>query len=190
MKLWNFTALLALLALAACSKEDISDTDPVAVASIRTQDVPPAVVSGWERAVWSVKDSAEYRVSFDRRQVGALTADILESGAVLVWIRNVPSVNGEVISKPLLMPFHVLPEGVHPAYDEKWYFTPQPALLDIEFRTNKYLYVPSAATVASSQAEFRYFIIPPETLDRMGLNRITVLQLPYQRLLYALGINE
>ena len=188
MKTWSSTIAISFaIILTACSKE--KDILAENTRTISTASKTNTIVSNWESGYsWSQMDSSGYQVYFHDRVSPELTSDILNGGAVLVWAKNVKADNGNLITKPMRLPFHVLPEFGRPAYDNYWYYTATAGNLKMEFRSNKYRFSTDAVPVPDASVQSRYFFIPESELDKWGYDANSITHLTYEELVDLAGV--
>lgn len=188
MKKWSSTIAISFaVILTACSKE--KDIIAESTRTISTASKTNTTVSNWESGFsWSQMDSSGYKVYFHDRASAELTSDILNGGAVLVWAKNVKADDGSLITKPMKLPFHVLPEFGRPAYDNYWYYTTTTGNLKIEFRSSKFRFSTDPVPAPDASVQSRYFFIPQSDLNKWGYDANSITHLTYEQLTDIVGI--
>ena len=183
-------AIPSLFILSSCSKEDVLE-DEAMVASLT---VGENLVTGWENGYsWQKSDSAGYFVFSHNRNLPELTSSILEKGAVLVALKNVPYKEDSLQTKPKLVPFSVIPYYGHdqqgkPSCDQHWYIVPSVGNIMIKYRTNRHNFSELPVLPPDGRLEARYFLIPESELKRMGHTQKTIQQTNYETLVKLLGV--
>jgi hypothetical protein len=193
MKAGKFTIaiLFCTTIFISCSKDKSisNDSQDNPVRSTATLD-KFSYISDWEGGnSWTLSDSASYKIYLHEKNIPELTGSILANGAVLVWARNYAKDNGERMSKPQLLPIHVLPEQGRPAYDNYWYYLLNDSKITVKYRTNKYLYAGGSTFIPlpDSDVQLRYFVLSADDLAAAGYNQNTVRQLSYDQLVDKFG---
>jgi hypothetical protein len=194
MKAGKFTTaiLFSSILFASCSKDkSISNTNPDtpirATAAINKFNY----ISEWESGYsWTTSDSAGYKIYAHERNTPQLTSDIINNGAVLIWSKNFIDDNGQRITKPQLLPFHVLPALGRPAYDNFWYYMLNDSRITMKYRTNKYQYAGGDTYIPlpDTDVQFRYFLLSASDLSGAGYDQNTIRQLSYDQLADKFGV--
>ena len=191
MNIRNFTIAISIAALiTSCSKEDMI-TGESSVAGLAATSA--TFISGWEKGYsWSSMDSSDFKIFYYGRSMPQLTADVLNSSVVLVWLKNVPYDGVTVVDKPMLVPFAVMPpNGVatasRPAYEQVWYLDVVPGRVTIKYRTNRHHFVEGPILAPDARVEARYFILSDDDLRNMGHTEKSIRQLTYSQFLQAVG---
>ena len=162
MKKWSFTLAISLsIIFFSCSKDNVLEDDAM-VASLSVSD---GVASNWEGGyTWSRADSADYIVFRHDRNMPELTSSILEKGAVLVALRNVPYKEDTLQTKPKLAPFSVIPYYGHDqqgraSCDQHWYIIPSTGKVIVKYRTNRHNFSELPVLPPDGRVEARYFLL-------------------------------
>jgi len=190
MKRGKFTLFVFIAAAcAACSKDKEiteSNTDVrVGIASVNEK----SFITSWEAAsTWNVGDSSNYVVYIHDRSVPEITSNLAATGAVLVWIKNIRSDEGGMITKPQPLPLAVIKPIGKPAYDNFWYQLIKPGDVTVKFRTNKSQYTQDPVPVPDATTQLRYFILSREDLNLLGHTPNSISKLTYEELIRVLGI--
>ncbi len=188
MKKWMFTLVIAAGALFSSCTKDNDITNDTLVKGLDNGDTGAGpVVTNWERGnAWSVSDSLDYKVFAHNKNLPSVTSDVLQNGAVLVFVKNIQYDDGRRVSKPLRIPFHVLPSFGKPGYDQAWYHMNAVGKVTVKYRTNKHKYG-IEAQVPDEQVMVRIFVLSPEDLVRLDKTPVTISRMNYQELVDLLG---
>lgn len=184
-----FTLTIAITALlTACTKEDsLSNEAIVKGFASGNPGASITVVSSWEGGYhWNRTDSSDYRLFTYTRPVPGLNQDILNNGAVLVYVKNIPIEDDRRLNKPIRIPFHVLPSFGKPGYDQVWYNQNMIGKILVKYRTNKHKYG-IEAEVPDDAVQVRYFIISPADLKRYNHTPVSIARLNYSEVTDLLG---
>jgi len=190
MKRGNFTLFVFVVAMcAACSKDkemiERNADVRVGIASVNEK----SIVTNWEStSSWNVGDSSNYIVYMHDRSVPEITSNVAATGAVMVWVKNIRSDEGGMISKPQQLPLAVIKQFGKPAYDNFWYQVVKPGNVTVKFRTNKSQYTQDPVPIPDASTQLRYFIISKEDLDRWGHTPVSITRLTYEELINLIGI--
>jgi hypothetical protein len=191
MKQWNLTlALICLVLFSSCSKDKITEDDTM-VASL---SAGMSLVTGWENGYsWEMSDSADYHVFSHERMMPELTSSILEKGAVLVALKNLPYKEDSLYTKPKLVPFSLIPYYGHDQqgkdiYDQHWYIIPSVGKIVIKYRTNRHNFSELPVIPPDGRLEARYFLFTDADLKRLGHTQKSIQQITYEDLIKLPGI--
>ena len=191
MKSRTFTlAILLTTLLFSCSKKHVLEDE--STSSLNASD---GIITGWEGGyAWHRSDSAGYFVFMHQEVMPELTPSILEKGAVLVALKNVPYKEDSLQTIPKLAPFSVIPYYGHdqagkPNCDQHWYIIPGVANISVKYRTNRHLFSEMPVLAPDARVEVRYFILPELELKRLGHTQESISLLTYQDLVKLLGTN-
>ena len=152
------------------------------------------LVTDWENGYsWKKTDSADFYVFSHERIMPGITSSLLEKGAVLVALRNVPYKEDSLQTFPKLAPFSVIPYYGHdqqgkPACDQHWYVIPSVGNIIVKYRTNRHNFSELPVLPPDGRVEARYFLIPESELKRLGHTQKTIQQVSYESLVKMLGI--
>ncbi|MGZ8544523.1 MAG: hypothetical protein ACXWV0_04465 [Flavisolibacter sp.] len=192
MKKVMFTLVISAAALfTSCTKDHEITNDGVVKGFNSDNPGVPAgpVITSWERGnIWAVSDSLDYKVFAHNRSLPAVTKEVLKSGAVLVFVKNILYDDGRRVTKPLRVPFHVLPSFGRPGYDQAWYNINTVGNILVKYRTNKHKYG-IEAQLPDEQVMVRIFVLSPEDLIRLDKTPVSISRLTYQELTDLLGTN-
>jgi hypothetical protein len=152
---------LAVL-LISCKKESINETSPA-----------PAVTASWEPA--AARPAAGANSFTITRTVPALTADLLETGAVLVFVRSYGS--DAATAKPVRLPFTFF-ASESDTEPVRWNLTASAGKIDVSVT------VPAGKENYSRGAapELQYFVLDAATLAQNNLTPVTAAKLSYSEL--------
>src|SRR4051812_34177530 len=101
--------IIMVAACTACSrdKEIIENKTDVHIGIAAVDE--KSVITNWESAsTWNVGDSSNYVVYLHDRAFPEITSNVIANGAVLVFVKNIRSDEGGMISKPQLLPLAVI----------------------------------------------------------------------------------
>jgi len=191
MKMKIFTiATLVLVTLVSCSK----DKEIVDEALVSAQGSSESVTA-WESGYsWQREDSADYIVFRTEKTLPALTREILEKGAVVVALKNVPYKPDSLLTEPRIVPFSVIPyygnDAGRPIYDQHWYIIPRVGGLSLKYRSNRHQFTDEPVIAPDNRVAARYFLLTEADLNRIGKTRENVFALKYAELVKLLGTSE
>lgn len=190
MKRGKFTfCILIVAACTACSKDkEIVESKSDVRVGIAAVD-EKSVITNWETtSTWDVGDSSNYAIYMRERSIPEITSNILATGAVLVWVKNIRSDEGGMISKPQQLPLAVIKQFGKPAYDNFWYQVIKPGDIKVKFRTNKSQYTQDPVPIPDATTQLRYFILTKDDLMQKGHTPVSIARLTYEELTTLLGI--
>ena len=192
MKKVMFILLVSATALFTSCSKDNDITEDGLVKGLNSDNPGSStgpVITSWERGnSWSVSDSLDYKLFAHNKSLPAVTNEVLAGGAVLVFVKNIQYDDGRRITKPLRIPFHVLPSFGRPGYDQAWYHINTPGSVMVKYRTNKHKYG-IEAQVPDEQVMVRIFVLGPQDLVRLDKTPASISRLGYQELADLLGTN-
>lgn len=191
MKAGKFTTAILIVAtvFASCTKEKSLEQNPSPAndGQLRTTTVSGkgTYISDWESGYnWNLTDSADYKVYWHDKAISEVNSDVMNSGAVIVFMRNYLDVNGNRVDRIQKLPYHVLPDIGRPGYDNQWYYMVSDNKVTVKFRTNKtegYVPLPDGSVM------FRYFVLTASDLSGAGYNQSTVQTATYSDLVTKFG---
>ena len=171
------TALVFTI-IAACSKLDL-DTRPSQQTSLTQTALQKEVyTSGWESIpAWTVDKNTGSTILSYSRNLPELNSDILEKGAVLVFVRNLwpEGIGDGETGKPLMMPFYFLPYFEKPDYTEEWNYTIKRNVINITLLIKG----SKQPTQPNKKVQLRYVVIPVEKLKAKKQTTQTVRKASY-----------
>ena len=190
MKPGKITLIAALvIMLTACSKKDqlVQDLPGNSISPKAAQGI---FISSWETGYnWNMTDSSGYRIYVHDRALTEINNDVLNGGAVLMFVKNAPYTERGRLNKPMLTPFHVLPPEGRPGYDQVWYRVVNNGSVSVRFRTNAHQ-LGVAGERPDGEVAIRYFVIPAFDLKKMGHSAISISKLNYAALSQLFGLKD
>jgi hypothetical protein len=190
MKRITFTPLFSFLILfTACSKSDFPAAPaPEAVASF-AQATPQtaAVITGWETArAWSRSVDPNGTVTFSAaRAISAITPELLEQGAVLVFTTGY-NLASRAPQKPLGLPFDFYTATERFDQPLHWKFDSRPGAAGVSVNLQ-----PGDETLFASSSgaiRLRYFVLPPTVLQDLKRTPEELHNMSYREVAALLGV--
>jgi len=191
MKMKIFTiAAMTLVTLVSCSKNKDMEEETLVSAQGNAE-----AVTAWETGYsWQREDSADYIVFRAEKSLPALNREILEKGAVVVALKNVPYKPDSLLTEPRIVPFSVIPYYGHdagrPIYDQHWYIIPRVGGLSLKYRSNRHQFTDEPVIAPDSRVAARYFLLTEADLNRIGKTRENIYGVRYADLVRLLGTSE
>lgn len=187
------TAILIIVSVfASCSKDKTTLTDNASQqaksSASATSPGKATYISEWESGYsWNTSDSAGYKMYRYDKSISQLTADIINTGAVLMFAKNYPDDNGVRVTIAQKLPFSVIPEFGRPAYNSFWYYMLTAGNATVKFRSNKYQYANGPEPLPDSNVQFRYIVLSASDLRLVGKTQSSIQNLNYDELVNLLG---
>ena len=154
----------------------------------------PGLITGWENGYnWQKSDSAGYYVFTHERIMPELTSSILEKGAVLVALKNLPYKEDSLFPQPKLAPFSLIPYYGHDQQgkehcDQHWYIQPLEGKVIVKYRTNRHNYSELPVLAPDGRLEARYFLFTEADLKKLGQTQKSIYMLTYDLLVKLSGV--
>lgn len=194
MKIFTLAVIMAAVST-GCTKNDVLpdiNSEMNARASVTgLASSNSTLITRWESGYdWATSDSSGFKIFSHVRSTPELTSEVMSTGALLIWLKDVPYDGRTLVEEPRLIPFGVIPYfgDTRPAYEQVWYSMEVPGKITVKYRTNRHQFVEGPIIAPDRRVDAQYFILSAGDLNRIGHTRESIRRVTYGELLELLDM--